>query len=55
MNKQEMIIKIAFQEAIGGIVDQFLRDGLDADFIREVLLDEANSNIEARCDELKQA
>jgi hypothetical protein len=48
LTKDERTQVIKFQDAIGEIVDQFLREGMDTDIIREVLRDEANSSLEVR-------
>lgn len=54
LTKDERQQAIKFQDAIGEIVDQFLREGMDTDIIREVLRDEANSSLELRRVDLEQ-
>jgi hypothetical protein len=53
LTKDERRQAIKFQDAIGEIVDQFLRDGMRSDLISEVLRDEANSSLEARRHDLE--
>ena len=45
---------IEFQDAIGRLVDQFLREGMDPSSIRVILRDEAGSDLETRRLELEQ-
>lgn len=37
-----------FQKAIAEVVDQYLKEGMDPDQIREVLVDEAGSDLHGR-------
>jgi len=52
LSKDERSQAIKFQDAVGEIVDQFLREGMRSDIISEVLRDEANSSLEQRRHEL---
>lgn len=42
-----------FQDAIGEVVDQYLREGMDPDIMRKVLEDEASGDLAARRVELE--
>jgi hypothetical protein len=46
IDERNQVIK--FQDAIGKILDQYLKEGMDPDIIREVLRDEAGSSLETR-------
>jgi len=48
LTKDERAQAIRLQDAIGEIVDQFLREGMRSDIISEVLRDEASSSLEVR-------
>ncbi len=43
LSRAEITQSIKFQDAIGEIIDQWLRDGVRADIIQEVLRNEADS------------
>lgn len=53
LTKDERTQAIKFQDAIGAIVDQYLKEGMDTDIIREVLRDEASSSLEVRRHDLE--
>lgn len=53
MTENERKQAIRFQDEIGEIVDQYLKEGMRADFIQEVLQDEAGADLEARRRELR--
>ena len=53
LSKDERNQAIKFQDAIGEIVDQALRDGMRSELISEVLRDEADSSLEARRHDLR--
>ena len=52
LTKDERKQAIKFQDAIGEIVDQYLKEGMDVETIQEVLRDEAGSDLYARRDEV---
>ncbi len=54
LTKDERYQAIKFQDAIGEIVDQYLKEGMDVETIREVLRDEAGSDLYGRRDELEE-
>lgn len=41
-----------FQDAIGEIVDQYLKEGMSVETIQEILCDEAGSDLHKRREEL---
>jgi hypothetical protein len=53
MTRDERVQAIKFQDAIGEVVDQYLREGMAPDRIAEVLRDEASSDLAARRLELE--
>lgn len=53
LTRDERKQAIKFQDAIGEIVDQALRDGMRSALISEVLRDEANSSLETRRHDLR--
>ena len=54
LTRDERAQAIKFQDAIGEVVDQYLREGMDPDRIVEVLRDEASSDLAARRLELEK-
>lgn len=46
---------IKFQDTIGEVVDQYLREGMAPNIISEVLRDEASSDLSARLKELEES
>lgn len=53
LTKDERKQAIKFQDAIGAIVDEYLKEGMDIDMIREVLVDEASADLHGRRLELE--
>lgn len=52
LTKDERQQAIKFQDAIGEIVDQYLKEGMDVETIKEVLRDEAGSDLHRRREEI---
>lgn len=52
--KEQQVQSVKCQQAIAEIVDEFLRDGMRPDWIREILEDEAGSVL-SRADDLAEA
>lgn len=42
-----------FQEALGDLIDMYLRDGSDPELLKDVLRQEADSDIQLRAEELE--
>ena len=55
ISMDERRLAIKFQDAIGEIVDQFLKEGMRSDLISEVLRDEAASSESRRIELMEQA
>jgi hypothetical protein len=55
LTKDERTQAIKFQDAIGAIVDQYLKEGMDIETLRDILVDEAGSDLYGRRDELDAA
>lgn len=56
LTKDERQQAIKFQDAIGEIVDQYLKEGMDVDRISEILSDEASTDrLHGRREELERA
>lgn len=55
LTKDERNQAIKFQDAIGEIVDQYLKEGMDVERMRDVLRDEASSDLYGRREELEAA
>ncbi len=55
LTKDERIQVDKFQNAIGEIVDQYLKEGMDVDLISEILFDEAGADLDKRKQELDAA
>ena len=53
MTKDERKQAINFQDAIGEIVDQYLKEGMDVDIMKEVLRDEAGTDLHKRREEIE--
>lgn len=53
LTRDERLQAIKFQDAVGGVVDGFLREGMDPALIIEILRDEALSDLFARRKELE--
>ena len=53
LTRDEITQANKFQDAIGQIVDQYLREGMDPDIMRKVLTDEASNDLAARRVELE--
>lgn len=53
LTKDERNQAIKFQDAVGEIVDQFLKEGMNVETIQEVLRDEAGSDLYGRRQELE--
>jgi hypothetical protein len=54
LTKDERIQSCKFQDAIGAVVDAYLREGMLVSLIKEVLRDEANSDLDLRRKELER-
>jgi hypothetical protein len=55
LTRDERLQAVKFQDAIGEVVDVYLREGMDPDLIAEVLKDEAASDLRMRRLELEDA
>lgn len=53
LTKEQTRQAVRFQDAIGEVVDQYLREGMTPELISEVLRDEASSDLATRRLELE--